>query len=210
MNPIITITAQIIGTEETNAVNARELHQALEIKKDFSDWMKRQIKSLGLDENIDYILLPKKVEQVSGAKYLKEYILTLDAAKHIAMASRSPKGKEVRAYFIEVEKRYHSTDTMPDEAVISLLKQMSESLNIMATNQAHILERLDVLEWNVQMHTQTRALEHMPPMVANCMRGRKWSRAETDSLIRMYDEGYTSAEIGAVVGKSAVAVRCRL
>jgi len=210
MSEIIEIRHHIIGNEEVNSVDARELHKALGNKKQFANWINYQITSLGLVKNKDYMVFNKKVKNLEGGRPTTEYILTLDIAKHIALASRTKEGKEIRAYFIEVEKRYRSTDSMPDEAVISLLKQMSESLNIMATNQAHILERLDVLEGNVQMHTPTRALEHMPPMVANCMRGRKWSRAETDTLIRMYDEGYTSAEIGAVVGKSAVAVRCRL
>ena len=37
-------------------------------------------------ENKDYTLLNKKMEQVSGAKHLVEYYISLDMAKQLAMA----------------------------------------------------------------------------------------------------------------------------
>ncbi len=43
------------------------------------------------------------MEQVSGAKYLIDYILTMDTAKEMAMLERNEKGKMVRRYFIEYE-----------------------------------------------------------------------------------------------------------
>ncbi|MDX2469804.1 MAG: antA/AntB antirepressor family protein [SAR324 cluster bacterium] len=54
----------------------------------------------------DYILLTKKVEQVSGAKHLVEYHLTVEAAKHIAMMENNDKGFQVRDYYIELEHRF--------------------------------------------------------------------------------------------------------
>jgi phage anti-repressor protein/transcriptional regulator of met regulon len=105
MSELIKIELQVIGTEEVNSVNARELHKTLEIKKDFSTWIKNQINSLGLEENVDYIIAPPKRGASShGGQNAKDYIITTDTAKHISMASRTPKGKEVRSYFIAVEK----------------------------------------------------------------------------------------------------------
>jgi len=108
MKQIIEITKQIIGNEETNAVNARDLHGALEIKRDYSTWIKAQIKSLSLEENTDFVSFTQKGEREIGATIRKEYALTLDAAKHIAMASRTERGRQVRAYFIEVEKKFRA------------------------------------------------------------------------------------------------------
>ena len=87
-------------------VNARDLWKALESKQDFSTWIKRRLQDVDAEENLDYILLHKKMEQVSGAKHLTEYILTMDIAKEMAMLERNEKGKMIRRYFIEAEKRY--------------------------------------------------------------------------------------------------------
>lgn len=87
-------------------VNARELWKALGSKQDFSTWAKKRLREVDAVENQDYCLLHKKMEQVSGAKYLTEYILTMDAAKEMAMLERNDMGKMIRRYFIEAEKRY--------------------------------------------------------------------------------------------------------
>ncbi len=104
MSEIIKISSEVIGTEKVNSVNARELHQVLEIGKDFSNWINAQINSLGLEKNVDYIVYEVK----GNGRPQKEYIITTDTAKHISMASRTSKGKEVRNYFIQIEKEYFS------------------------------------------------------------------------------------------------------
>lgn len=106
MKELININKSLIGSEEVNSVNSRDIHETLELKKDFSDWIKAQIKTLGLEENIDFITYHLK--GVGGKFDSIEYVVTLDTAKHIAMASRTKKGKEVRNYFIQIEKEYIS------------------------------------------------------------------------------------------------------
>jgi len=105
MNQLIKIDKQIIGTDEVNSVNARDLYKQLEIKQEFANWIKTQINTLGLEENIDFFSFDKNVKREIGSTVKKEYIITIDTAKHIAMASRTPKGKEIRNYFISVEKK---------------------------------------------------------------------------------------------------------
>ena len=106
MANLIKITSKKVGNEAQNTVNARDLWDFLESKKDFSEWIKQQIKSLDLEEDFDYCSFPLKVKREIGGTVQIEYILTLDVAKHIAMASRTKKGKEVRQYFIDIEKEY--------------------------------------------------------------------------------------------------------
>jgi len=88
-----------IGNDEVNSVDMREIHKMLMIKKDYTDWMKSQIKRGFFEENIDYVLLPQK-----GEKNKALYIGTLDTAKAVSLLSQTPKGKEIRQYFINVEK----------------------------------------------------------------------------------------------------------
>ena len=107
-----------------------------------------------------------------------------------------------------------SREAMPQQAMLSLLNQVMENMALMAQTQERMIDRLERLEAAQNPYllplALPRAPEHLPLPMANCMRGQKWSEAETETLVQMYDDGYTSAQIGAKVNKSAVAVRCRL
>lgn len=93
-----------LGDEGQLGVNARDVYKTLEVKADFSHWIKRRIKQGGFEENQDYILVVKKDEQVSGAKFLHEYIISIDMTKHLGMMERNKKGHEIRKYYIEQEE----------------------------------------------------------------------------------------------------------
>ena len=94
-------------------VSARDLHEFLEIRKHFSDWIKDQIDRADLTEKIDYVVHKKVVvtnQQLTNVGDRIEYHLTLDSAKHIGMLSGTPRGKEIRKYFIEIEKSFKSLE----------------------------------------------------------------------------------------------------
>jgi len=93
-----------------DTVNARDLHVRLEIKKDFSSWIKNYLEDF--QENRDYLTFTQKVvckNGVRGASIKIEYFLTIDTAKNIAMMQRTPQGKKIREYFIEIEKQYQNS-----------------------------------------------------------------------------------------------------
>lgn len=100
----ITLSQAKIGDELTQTVNARDLHAELGVKRDFSNWIKAQILRADLLENTDYLTYAEK--GVGGQFDSIEYHLTVDAAKNVALLSNTPIGKEVRKYFIEIEKAY--------------------------------------------------------------------------------------------------------
>ena len=123
MNELIHIQPQTINGNTVETVSARELHEFLESKQDFSTWIKNRVEQYDFVENQDYILLHKKMEQVSGAKYLIEYYITLDMAKELAMVENNEKGKQARQYFIECEKQLKSNQQVisPDESKMRAL-----------------------------------------------------------------------------------------
>lgn len=75
-------------------INTRDLYNELAIKSEYSHWIKRFISSYDLRENIDYKLIVKKDEQVSGTKKLNDYytpvaIKDLIISKHSKGADKS-------------------------------------------------------------------------------------------------------------------------
>ena len=102
MNEIITITTATINNEEVNAVNARDLHRELGVKRDFSNWIKDRLE--GFTEGQDFTVAKIGDGKNRGRFQPTEYIISLDVAKHIAMLERNEQGRKIRQYFIEVEK----------------------------------------------------------------------------------------------------------
>jgi phage anti-repressor protein len=102
---LIPFIKNTLDNEVQQTVNARDLHTNLEIGKEYRSWIRAQIKRLGFTENVDFVPVTLKGELAQGGSYVStEYYLTLDAAKHVALASRTAKGREIRTYFIEAEK----------------------------------------------------------------------------------------------------------
>ncbi|MDR1889349.1 MAG: antA/AntB antirepressor family protein [Zoogloeaceae bacterium] len=136
MNTLIAINPATIGGETVQTVNARELHAFLEVKKDFSDWIKAQLELFV--QGVDYAvfnhneyanIFPQKGEnsqpcEARGRKPV-EYALTIECAKHISMMSRTEKGKQARNYFIACERQVKA-------GVSSLPKNLTEALRLAA------------------------------------------------------------------------------
>jgi phage anti-repressor protein len=139
MNEIITISQTMINNTEVNAVNARDLHEVLESDTKFSDWIKRRLDETDAILNADYIIVSQKKETITEygkkASIITEYILTTDIAKEIAMLERNEKGKQVRRYFIEVEKAYKR-----DRVAVSQLDYMQIQLNYLKEQDKKIHE----------------------------------------------------------------------
>ena len=113
MNDLIQITKSTIGAEIINSVNARETYDYLGLAKgQFSRWIKTAIDKYDFIENEDYITIDTNVEGV------KDYIVSLDMAKELCLVSNTPKGKETRKYFIEVEKRQNRVLTTSEQIIL--------------------------------------------------------------------------------------------
>lgn len=105
MNELINITTATINDEEVNAVNARELHEKLGVKTQFKDWMPRRIDEYGFEEGRDFTVLKNERGRNANGKFCsKEYIISVEMAKELAMVENNERGREIRRYFIEVEK----------------------------------------------------------------------------------------------------------
>ena len=83
-------------------VSARELHKGLEVKSRFNDWVNNRIKKYDLIEDIDYT---KILVECNRGQNVYDFVLKIDCAKELSMVENNEKGKQIRRYFIECEKK---------------------------------------------------------------------------------------------------------
>lgn len=107
MNGIINISSSLIEGKAVQTVSARDLHTYLGVQKDFSDWIKQQVVRANLLENKDFIKISLKGELSATGQTKIEYFLAIESAKHVAMVSGTSKGRDVRDYFIECERKLY-------------------------------------------------------------------------------------------------------
>lgn len=132
MNELINVT---LNENHEPVVSGRQLHEALGVKTKYADWFNRMI-DYGFTENQDFLLLKNEQQTGRGGHNKVDHVLKLDMAKEIAMIQRTDKGKEVRTYFIQVEKDFNSPEKIMARALlmadkkIKLLESQNENLLI--------------------------------------------------------------------------------
>ena len=89
------------GTDSDFRVDARDVHARLGVSTAFNVWITRRIADFGFLTGQDFHAF---LRESSGGRPSKEYTLTMDMAKHLAMVDRSKTGMELRNYFIASEK----------------------------------------------------------------------------------------------------------
>ena len=157
----IAISTTPIAGQSVQTARARDIHKELGVKKDFSDWVKVQINRADLVENADYVTVPLK--GVGGKFDSVEYHMTIESGKHIAMmsATATAKGKEVRNYFIECEKKATkpltaATPPVRDPRTAALIDALvrqdalEQEQARQATEMARISETVAVIEARTQ------------------------------------------------------------
>ena len=90
---------------EENEINLKALHSFLGIKKHITQWIKPYLENenYGFVEGVDYQRIDGEVNPTNGVCN-KEFLITIDMAKELAMMSKSQNGKLARRYFIICEK----------------------------------------------------------------------------------------------------------
>ena len=114
MNEVITVT---LNDNHEPVVSGRQLHEALEVKTKYADWFNRMI-DYGFAENQDFLLLKNEQQTGRGGHNKVDHIIKLDMAKEIAMIQRTERGKQVRQYFIQVEKDFNSPEKIMARALL--------------------------------------------------------------------------------------------
>lgn len=121
MNEIINVT---LNDNQEPVVSGRQLHEALGVKTEYKKWFGRMTE-YGFNENDDYLRVTQKCHTPGGLQDMTDHIIKLDMAKEIAMIQRTDKGKEVRQYFIQIEKDYNSPEKIMARALLMADKKIT-------------------------------------------------------------------------------------
>lgn len=111
MHELIHIQPRDVGGASIQTVNARDLWQFVESQQQFADWIKARIETYGFIENEDWVI-HKTMKNPAGGRPALDYHLSVEMAKELAMVENNDKGREIRRYFIECERRAKSVDPL--------------------------------------------------------------------------------------------------
>lgn len=132
------VLVKITEKNGKSVVSARDLHQFLESKQEFANWIKNRIEKYGLVENEDYVVFDNLIKNPQGGRPQVEYALTIDAAKELSMVEGNDKGKQARRYFIECEKKLREKT----QSAFVIPGSFSQALMLAAKQQEQIEEQL--------------------------------------------------------------------
>ncbi|WP_408011880.1 antA/AntB antirepressor family protein [Rosenbergiella nectarea] len=122
---MIPVISGQIGGLDSNIVSAKALHKTLGVGRDFTNWIKGRIDEYEFTHGVDYVLFDSPVlanqstninhdnagwvTKRGGDRRSKDYGLTINMAKELAMVERTEQGRAVRKYFIQCEEALSRT-----------------------------------------------------------------------------------------------------
>lgn len=150
MNELIKLKTSAGGKK---TVSGRELHEFLETKEKFTDWVQRKINDYDFIKGIDYNSFSEKSEK--GGRPRTEYEITLEMAKELSMLENNDQGKKARKYFIQCEKELES-NAIP----INASKEL-KAIFVLDVKQQALESKVDNLENNMTIdHGQAVNIKH--------------------------------------------------
>lgn len=140
-------------------VYGSELHAVLGSPSVYREWVKRRLSDVCSTENEDYTTV--EISTVSGGTPKKDHIIKLDTAKEMAMLERNEKGKQVRQYFIKIEKKYKASalDTSQLSPELQMFKKIFDTVAMQEIQQREQAEKLSRVEEKVNSIREVVALD---------------------------------------------------
>lgn len=172
MNDLRMIENDLVPVYETSSgekvVYGTELYGVLEPKSRYREWINRRLGDCEAVENEDFE--GAEISAASGQKR-KEHIIKLDTAKEMAMLERNDKGKQVRRYFIEVEKKYKSHSAPP-----SIPQNLSPQLQFLISMELKQKEQDErITELSDRTEQQGRTLQNIhDTLFSEAEDSRRW------------------------------------
>lgn len=121
---------------DKQTISARELHERLKINTRFNDWFPRMVE-YGFSEGLDFYSKMSKTENCGRPS--KDYEISVDMAKQICMIQRTPEGKQIRQYFLDLEKAWNT----PEQVFARALRMADKTIESLKADNAVLLESVE-------------------------------------------------------------------
>lgn len=113
---------------DTMRVSARELYERLKIGTKFTTWFERMLE-YGFSEGEEFFPKMGKTSE-SGGRPSIDYDISIDMAKQICMIQRTPEGKAVRQYLIDLEKAWNTPELVMARGLKAAQKMIEQKDNL--------------------------------------------------------------------------------
>lgn len=146
MNNLKVIENDLVPVYETSTgekvVYGTEMHKVLGAPSVYREWAKRRLIDVDAIEKEDFEGV--EISTPSG-QTKKDHIIKLDIAKEMAMLERNEKGKQVRRYFIQVEKKYK-------ESALDNLSPELRAVIVVDKRITNVEKRIEHLELDIPLY----------------------------------------------------------
>ena len=200
---LIPLASATVEGAQVQTVDARELHAFLDVGRDFTNWIKCRIAVFGFVEGADFVSEVYASSGEKGGRPSREFHLTLDMAKQLAMVERTERGRQARRYFIECERL--AIDGKPlaalddPETLRGLLARYadraqaaSEAVEGMAA-KVDAFDRIAAASGSLCRTDAAKALQVQPKILIDHMRKHGWTFVRSGSTDDMAFQSKLSA-----------------
>lgn len=200
MKELITITEQ----NGQRAVSARELHQFLESKQEFANWIKNRISDYGFIEGQDFEVFDNFIKNPTGGRPAKEYALSLDMAKELSMVERNEKGREARRYFIEMEK-LAKQNLIKELGSTIAVKKIKVRKDFIREKQQKLFEALDKNLKKADLEEISERFEIKYGRLYRIIKGKIEFKESTDLIHALYERALENKQNTTEIFKNELA-----
>lgn len=136
MNELINVN------NDLQTISARELHEKLNINSRFTTWFQRMAE-YGFEEGIDFTTrFPNLGSEIRGGQNKVDYDISIDMAKQICMIQRTPEGKQVRQYLIDLEKAWNT----PEQVMARALRIADKTISSLTIENKKLTAENEVMK----------------------------------------------------------------
>lgn len=135
---LVPVFAGTLAGQPAQLCNARDLHAALEVGRDFSTWIKDRLAEYAFAEGEDFSVVTAPPIRGAGNRGKRtDYHLTLDTAKELAIVENNDIGRRIRRYLIALERQQKQAAPALPPPVSALDRQTRSRINRRALELSH-------------------------------------------------------------------------